>query len=281
MFLFPPWGERNLWSAIETDVHNDKSRFPKKIYFLFFSYWNFLKIYSVHWNSLYYKSVVIFKIEFPSSRINFRFLHLENLHFKRIRKIRRYHFEAVDLESKLKSFRKRPRDFFYPDERWQHPSLAKPFFCFPYFASCSPRLRHLIFIPPLPRAVQYDARGHGRSHRAKLEKWTTLLIKYEKQFLSVLIPPRPSPPPTFPVHVTSATLWVARIPLLTSKSQIGRNATLQRYIAPGVWAAARSSRPLNLSLRNSLETTARTDTTHGIAKTESDPLPSLCHYFTH
>lgn len=138
------------------------------------------------------------------------------------------------------------------------------------------RLRHLIFIPPLPRAVHYDARGHGRSHRAKLEKWTTLLIKYEKQFLPAFFHPpeslpSSSPPSPFSVHVTSATLWVARILPLTSKSQIGRNATLQRYIAPGVWAPARSSRPLNLSLRNSLETAARTATTHGIAKTESDP----------
>lgn len=63
-------------------------------------------------------------------------------------------------------------------------------------------LRHLIFIPPLPRAVYYDARGHGRSHRLRLEKWTTLLIKYEKQFLFTFLPAiPPSSSSSYPFYI--------------------------------------------------------------------------------
>lgn len=86
----------------------------------------------------------------------------------------------------------------------------------------------------------------------------------------------------FPVHVTSATLWVARIPPLASKSQIGRNANLQRYIAPGVWAPARSSLVrwiFHYGTRWKL-TRARPLLPMGLLKLRTTVAPSLFHPLT-
>ena len=101
--------------------------------------------------------------------------------------------------------------------------LFKPFFHFPYFAPCLPRRAS----PPLFNIHTATAESNIlRCPRPlplsqSLEKWTKLLIKYEKQFLSTFLPAiSPSSSSSYPFYILCPRHFsdsLSRIPPLTSK----------------------------------------------------------------